>query len=304
MSIKVQECITKKIIELLDSPEPLNWTKGWSSTPHQNLISKKPYRGINALICSLTAAARGFSSYWLTAKQAQNLNARVRAEEWQKWTPVVLYKLMTFENTKDDGTVEERTCLLPVRFFKVYNASQCENIYIPKAEEKAKNVQPIQAVEDLINRLPEKPEIRRGGDRAYFHTKLDYIQLPPREAFHSAEDEAAVIAHELSHWSGGERRLARRTVTEASYFGSDVYSEEETVAELCAAFVLSHLGLEQATIKNSAAYIKSWISAMKQDSKVIFRCAAASQKAYEFLCKPASEDNEAGEAEGQQAQAA
>jgi antirestriction protein ArdC len=100
-------------------------------------------------------------------------------------------------------------------------------------------------VEKIIAEMPNPPEIIRAGSKAFYSPMTDRVTLPPRELFISAEKEACTAAHELSHSAGHEKRLAREWITELAPFGSHVYSREELVAELSAAYLCAEAGISE-----------------------------------------------------------
>ena len=59
--------------------------------------------------------------------------------------------------------------------------------------------------------------------------------------------------------------------------------QEELCAEMGAAYLCGITDLEQATIENNAAYIKSWIRTFKDDPKVLVLAAAQAQKAVDYI---------------------
>ena len=65
-------------------------------------------------------------------------------------------------------------------------------------------------------------------------------------------------------------------------FGDIPYSKEELVAELCSSFLagIAHLDLD---IRNSAAYIKGWASALRDNQKWIMWAAARAEKAADYI---------------------
>ena len=65
-------------------------------------------------------------------------------------------------------------------------------------------------------------------------------------------------------------------------FGDAVYSKEELIAEMGAAFLCAEHGIE-GTLDNSAAYLQGWIKALKGDSKLAIQAAAAASKAANFI---------------------
>jgi antirestriction protein ArdC len=93
----------------------------------------------------------------------------------------------------------------------------------------------------------------------------------------------SALFHELTHSTGHETRLSRKGVTGSICFGSDPYANEELVAELGAAFLCAECGIVQKTLDNSASYIHSWLSRLKQDSKLVFTASSQAQKAADFI---------------------
>ena len=86
-----------------------------------------------------------------------------------------------------------------------------------------------------------KADIRIGGSKACFVPSLDFIAMPPREAFDKQSSFYSVELHELGHWAGGEKRLNRDL---NNRFGTRAYAAEELIAELASAFLCAHLGIE------------------------------------------------------------
>lgn len=57
------------------------------------------------------------------------------------------------------------------------------------------------------------------------------------------------------------------------------YSKEELVAEMGAAFLCGHTGIENRTIQNSAA----WLRKLKYDKTILIHAAAQAQKTADFI---------------------
>jgi antirestriction protein ArdC len=117
--------------------------------------------------------------------------------------------------------------------------------------------------------------VRIGGDRA----SLDFIQMLPDEAFHSPEQRAVVVLHELAHASGHPTRLNRDL---SGGFGSAAYAKEELRAELTSVAVGSMIGLS-CDIPNHGSYVQSWIGVLKQDRREIFHAAADAQRIADYI---------------------
>ena len=107
--------------------------------------------------------------------------------------------------------------------------------------------------------------------------------MPAPNSFKSDEFYYSVLFHELTHSTGHKSRLDREGITDLAAFGSHTYSREELIAEMGAAFLCGHCGIENQTIDNSAAYIASWRQKLGSDPKLIVQAAAQAQKAADFM---------------------
>lgn len=84
--------------------------------------------------------------------------------------------------------------------------------------------------------------------------------------------------HELVHWSGAKSRLNREM---KGKFGSEDYAFEELIAELGSAFLMADLGIVGEVQHES--YIASWLKALRNDKRYIFKAASAASKAHRYL---------------------
>lgn len=279
MSSKVYEVITDRITALLEQGT-IPWRKPWNA--QSNLprnISGREYRGINIF---LLATQQYGSPYWLTFNQVQTKGGHVRKGE--KSTPVVFWKWLDKKDAEaTDGENSTNGKIPMLRYYSVFNIEQTEGITPPAPEETHNHFDPITKAEKIIASMPLKPDIRYVGSRAYYSPSLDYIQLPPKHSFESAEELACCQFHELIHSTGHSNRLGRKGITETSYFGGHEYSKEELVAEMGAAFLCGHAGIENTTIQNSAAYIQGWLKALKNDKTLLIHAAGAAQKAADYI---------------------
>jgi len=96
----------------------------------------------------------------------------------------------------------------------------------------------------------------------------------------------ATMFHELGHWTGAKHRLGR---DHTGSFGSSAYAFEELVAELASAFVCA--GLQIQPENRHSDYIASWLKALKDDKKFIFKAASAASKAADMLQSSAEEED-------------
>ena len=276
------EIVTEKIINLLESGI-VPWRKPWTSTGlPRNLVSKKPYKGVNYFLLSAT---KYVSPFWLTYRQARELDGHVRKGE--ESTIVIFWKA---EDVKQGLEVEEtdakhrRRFLL--RFYRVFNLEQCE---LPQAVlDKLPKIEThqhdrIEAAERIIAGIPNPPEIDYAGSKAFYSPITDRITLPPRELFSSAEEFYATLNHEESHAVGHPKRLNRKSITEAAPFGSPTYSFEEIVAEMSAAYLCAEAGISPAVIDNEAAYIQGWLKKIHSEKRLVVIAAAQAQRAADYI---------------------
>jgi antirestriction protein ArdC len=284
MKMDVYAIVTEKIINLLESGV-VPWRRPWTSTGlPRNLVSKKPYRGVNFFLLS---ASKYVSPFWLTIRQANELGGHVRKGE--ESTVVVFWKVddakqsTEDDNEETDGKTRRRFLL---RYYRVFNLEQCELPQtvldkLPKTE--AHEHDPIETAERIIADMPNRPEIQYTGSKAFYSPLTDRITLPPRELFTSAEELYATALHETVHSSGSEKRLAREGICEAASFGSAVYSKEELCAEMGAAYLCAEAGISNAVIDNQAAYLAGWLKKFRDDRKLLIHAAAQAQHAVDYI---------------------
>ena len=276
----VNEIITEKIIKGLEDGN-VPWQKPWHDfgTP-KNLISNRMYTGINFFLLSLSDYE---NKYFLTEKQAKQLNGSVKLEERNKPFHVIYYGTAKSKRVDDAGK--------PYRFLKyyrVYNVEQCENLNHSRIEEVRKieklKFNPVDKAEEIYNGYIGKPELTFIENKAYYSPLTDKINMPKKENFKGVPQFYSTLFHEMIHSSGHEKRLARAEIVETNFFGNHDYSKEELTAELGAAFLCAHSGIDN-TLENSTAYIKSWLKVLKskENSKWVIEASAKAQKAVNYI---------------------
>ena len=282
----VYTTITNQIVvQLENGVRP--WHQPWQAGHPAGSISRPlrsngvPYRGINVLVLWLTGFERGYGSpLWLTFNQARDLNGCVKKGE----TGTKVVYANTFEKTTTDketgDEVNERIPFL--KAYTAFNAEQVEGLpghyYAPTAEPK----NPAERLADAEFFFTNtEADTRHGGTKAFYSPAGDYIQLPDFDRFESRESYYAVRAHEMIHWTKPEKRLDRQF--NSKRFGDDGYAVEELVAELGSAFIAADLGLTPEVMPDHAAYLASWLTILKNDTKAIFTAAAHAEKAAGYL---------------------
>lgn len=174
----------------------------------------------------------------------------------------------------------------------VFNIEQAHGINFPQVEKLFRgHTQKIQSCDKIINEMYDHPCIKHGGDKAFYQLSTDSITIPVIEQFHSDEAYYKTLFHELAHSTGHEKRLNRKELLEYDGFGNENYSKEELTAELSAAFLCAVCEIEQETISNSAAYIKGWLKALRDDKRLILKAAAQAQAAADFILNNVTKNN-------------
>ena len=285
----VYEIVTQTIIEKLEAGN-VPWRRPWITSAPKNLISGKEYRGINTFMLSASGFPR---SEWLSYRQAEKLGASVRAGE--RSNMVVYFNVGEERINAKTGKLSKPFLL---RYSRVFNISQCvhgEQSLADKLGLNAAEGAPVGSIEScdaIVCNMPNRP-IVKASDRAWYRPSTDEVGIPDKSTFHSSEGFYSTLFHELTHSTAHPTRVGRPEVMESQNFGSANYSREELIAEMGAAMLCGVAGISPATIENSASYLRSWISALRGDSKLVVAAASGAQRAADYIrgvvVKPASE---------------
>jgi antirestriction protein ArdC len=199
------------------------------------------------------------------------------------WKP--LTKTVTNDQTGDED--EERFFVL--KTFTVFSGDQVEGDAAEPYQVHEDDGQPraepdFQPAEELM--LASGADIRFGGDRAYYrrptpagsfpnHREGDFIVLPPKATFDPPGAFYESVAHEFAHWAEA------RTGWDHDKEG---YALGELAAEIASCYVTAELGIPQGEgLGNHAAYLRSWLDALKNDRNYIFKAAKQASKVTDYL---------------------
>ena len=294
--VTVYERVTERVTELLEQGV-VPWQKPWHAKvgPPRNGVSGRFYRGLNVFMLSHA----GYESpWWFTPKQVNDLGGHIIKGEkiswvhfFKPWLPKGDPADKLEVDTDEVEISTRRRPVLIIRAYKVANLDQLEGPGVDNFRAKHPLVEgpvnndndAIAACEQIVDDMPQRPGIRYGGDKAFYRPWTDTVHMPRRNTFTSSEAFYSVLFHELSHSTGHEDRLNRKTLTDGTPFGSATYSKEELVAEMGAAFLCATAGIDDPTIQNSAAYIHGWLKFLKADPKALVIAGAQAQKASDFV---------------------
>ena len=197
----VYQKVTDRIIEKLQVGV-VPWHRPWDmevGVP-ANLVSKRPYRGVNILLLS----SLGFGSpYFMSFKQVKELGGSVRKGE--KASLVVFSKWIEAKDEEGNIAVGEAGIVkkIPIlKYYYVFNVLQCEKIpenKIPRQEAMERTFNPIRQSEMIVKIMPKRPAIEFNNSRAYYSPVNDSVHMPKKELFHSDEELYSTLFHELDH---------------------------------------------------------------------------------------------------------
>lgn len=279
----VAELLAAQLQKLIEADES-KWEKPWVCLgADRNIISKKHYRGINALLLPLIRDELGFnSSMWGTYKQWQERGTPVK--KGMKGSRVIFWKPLTFnvevKNDEGETEMEEKETFM-ARIYTVFNGNQCEG-YDVSAEN---NYKPL---DDERNETADKYferygiPIIYGGNSAFYVPSKDEIHLPEWERFNTASEFYSTLAHESIHSTGAKHRLDRKFNLDTKHMN---YAIEELVADIGAGLLVGKFGYAYQFSKNNLAYLKSWFRSLKNEPKLLIKACSHAQKAVDYLDK-------------------
>lgn len=276
MSRNLQKDVTDRILSQLKAGT-VPWRKPWSGDGFagmpRNALTQRAYSGVNVLLLWSRAEASGYAQpLWMTFKQASDAGAHIRKGE--KGEMVIF--VSRFEREDDAGAKR----FVPfLRAFTVFNVAQVEGLAFQDNNAPMLDISArIDEAESFIKATGAT--IHHGGGRAFFRPLTDDVTLPPFETFAAPSAYYATAFHEITHWTGAEKRLNRMF---GKRFGDQAYSAEELVAELGSAFLCAEFGFDNDIIDNSAAYISSWIKFLTDHDNAIVTAASHASKAVDYM---------------------
>lgn len=275
MTFDVYEMVNQQIINRLEAGV-IPWRMPWKSNGSfpKNLFSKKAYRGFNLFYLWSLNLER---PYFLTFNQVKEIGASVR--KGAKSFVVVFWKMV-------DSKADPTTKIPYLRYYRVFHVDDLDNLnpkYLPMITAHDHEFNPISECEKVLADWSEIPVIEYDKHQACYVPSMDKVEMPSPRNFYKDEQFYSTLFHELVHSTGHARRLNRHSKFPNHSFGSQDYSQEELVAEMGASYLCAHCGIQNSTIDNSAAYINSWLSALKGDKKFFLQACSYAQYAVDYM---------------------
>ena len=263
--------VTNRIIAELEK-DCIPWRKPWRSLGAAvSHATGRPYSLLNQMLV-------GAPGEYYTFKQVVEAGGHVRKGEKAKI--IVLWKWL---DGKDEDGNEKKIPFL--KYFNVFNSTQCEGLvnkyYKPNEKPADPDANAEQIIADYLSR--ETVTISHvEGNQAFYRPSTDQIVLPMMSQFSETAEYYSTAFHEMVHSTGHASRLNR--LSDDSRFGNEVYSKEELIAEIGSAALVFQAGLEtESSFRNSTAYIRSWLKALKDDKRLIISAAGRADDATNYI---------------------
>lgn len=277
--------LTDQIVQAIEKHNLFPWRRPWSVSPNAgraaNVVSKNHYGGINPLLLEVHRLKHVLSSRWygtfnqwkdkgMTVKRRPD---HVKRGEWG--ARIVFFRPVTKTKTDPSTGDETEDSFFVMRSYTVFSADQVDGAdeFQVNEVDSTSVIPDFAPAEELIEAT--EADIRFGGEQAIYHRKDDFIQVPHKHRFDPPGSFYETILHELAHWSEPRLRWDHE---------QQGYAMGELVAEMASSFLATELGVPQAEdLGNHAAYLKSWLGAMKGDPAFIFKASSQASKVADFL---------------------
>jgi antirestriction protein ArdC len=300
--MNVYEIITQKIIDALKGGE-IPWRKPWKggTLGYPRNWNGVPYRGINVWMLGLTGETFKYP-FWFGQKKIKDLGGSIKEGKFLNHRICTYYKITNKKKMPDGSLVDTEKKRFMLLYHKVWNLDDIQGITIPEPLQilirehetlGEKKYDKKEECEKLINGYSGRPEITELEQRAYYRPSTDTVNMPKMGSFIGVDEYYATLFHELAHSTGHHSRLDRQGISKG-YFGDEIYSNEELVAEFSATFLCGLAGIEQSVIQNSTAYIQNWIKKLQDKPQIAVQAAQTASRAVDYILgiKPKEYTNE------------
>jgi len=292
--------MAEQVIQAIADGKGATWLKPWSGGEFRNIFSEKGYNGFNPMWCRIYCNTHGYKSpLFVTCQKVFSIGKekgiRINIDNPKRILTICYYSIII---KKNEETQKDEYKGRFLKYFNVYNIEQIENHEEIFAEQlqKLDNITPTEKNSDVSRFfdqyfINENISFGEGGDSAYYSPSKHHVQMPNVEQFVGQAEYCSVLAHEAIHSTGLE--LKRFKVGDGTKFGSEIYSEEELVAELGSVQFGEELGfISERTVRNSEAYLIGWASKLKNQPEMLLNAAIKASQAIKYIVKIVEKENE------------
>ena len=279
-----------------------DWQKPWIASLEQGLprnIRGTLYNGGNVLMLLFYTEFMKFTlPVFLTFNQAKEEDLSVckgaRSFPVYYWFKFVVHKetkktIKYEEYRKLPATEQENYRVIPqMKYYNVFNIDQTD--FAEKQPERYERMKKGEQPEDysdgmIYEALDELVYLQNWycpikvqySDSAYYSPSSDHIICPQREQFPQGAEYYGTLLHEMAHSTFG------------SFFGDALYAREELVAELTAALCGAFFGYATAPQENNAAYLKHWLTKLKEEPAFLVEILGDVNKAAKMIADKVTE---------------
>ncbi len=260
--------ITETLIQAIEQ-NPQNWVRSWVSQKPNNPFTGTVYRNTNwlNLMCDQHNNQRS-NLFYCTFNHAKK--AKIKVKKGSKSISICY-----FCQIKDEKTEKIKTVVKTSNVFSFDCLEDCEaKKEMMMTSDVTVDESHNQALE-FIRSIKHQTQL---GDPGYSIAN-DVVYMPKYFHFTSTDKYISAYLHELSHWTGHEKRLNRQISNKK---GSSEYAHEELIAELSACFLANEFEINY-DLEYHASYLQSWLEALKQSPDYLKTAIASATKASNFL---------------------
>ena len=275
--------VTDRIIEQMNKGI-IPWHQPWvgGNAMAISYTTRKAYSMLNQLLL-------GKPGEWLTWNQIQAKKGKVKPGAKSRFC--VYCQFVKKEDISEEEEEKQRNGYLILKWYRVFHIDDTEGIesLCSTSAPCGDSLSPISQAEHVIESyLSREAALRFFNDQpsasAYYSPSRDEVVVPMLSQYAQAEEYYSTAFHELTHSTMHASRCNRQSESTITRFGDSAYSREELVAEIGSAMICNRIGIEnEKAFKNSAAYIQSWLKALKNDNKMIVWAAKKAEEAARYI---------------------
>jgi antirestriction protein ArdC len=260
---RIEEFLRKKI----DDAQLDGWKMPWIARAKCNFITGHPYQGGNAALVAFEP-----DEYFATFNQLQQFG---HLNPGSKGLPIPFYKMMKDREDPDKvrPVMTAHYTVFGINNIEITNKGVFEGFLSRRKKEY--NHKPLPEAEEFIKSIGA--DVQFDPARAYHTIGTNKIAVPKLDQFRNVEDYYRAIFHELGHWTG-EKFACNRPLS--GKHGAVEYAKEELVAEIYANYLAADFGLNLS--EQSAAYVKSWLGAIREKPLALMKAFSEAQRAYKY----------------------
>lgn len=278
----VYQMVTDRIIEQMNKGI-VPWHQPWvgGAAMAISYTTRKAYSMLNQLLL-------GKPGEWLTWNQIQAKNGKVKPGAKSRFC--VYCQFVEKTDVTDTEDEKKRDGYLILKWYRVFHIddtigieSKCQEVM------PGSNLSPIQRAEDVIAAYLQRESglkffNEEESASAFYSPARDEVVVPRLAQYQIVEEYYSTTFHEFTHSTMHEARCNRKAENAITRFGDKDYSREELVAEIGSAMLCNRIGIEnERAFNNSAAYIQSWLKALKNDNKMIVWAAKKAEEAARYI---------------------